>query len=247
MTISSVLICLAQSCFGQTNFFPLLVCSNATYANATIESVTPATVTVWWSGGGERISITNLPVELQKRYHYSPEEAQKYLDAQAARKSAQDERNQKAAAALDEAKHTFGPAQTIRVVSVIDDWHVQIMANGQLADAYVHKLPPEVVAFVRDYVQTRADVDATQYVSTNTAAGRKANSAARAGRATPANSNAPVTSDEASAVMVTRRHLANLDRHVIARTSIVARPSAFVLRGGIRQWEFDEMAEVKEK
>ncbi len=53
---------------AQTNFFPLLCCSNAAYTNATISSVTPATVTVSWSGGGvERIPISNLPPELQAR------------------------------------------------------------------------------------------------------------------------------------------------------------------------------------
>src|SRR5579862_4171219 len=100
MVVIIVLLFLARAGFGQTNFFPVLVCSNATYTNATIESITPATVTVWWSGGGERISITNLPLELQTRYHYSPEAAQKYLDAQAAKKAAQQERESKFAEAI---------------------------------------------------------------------------------------------------------------------------------------------------
>ena len=68
--IFGLLIC--QLAAGQTNFFPLLCCGNRTYTNATIETVTPANITIFWDGGGERIPITNLPAELQTRYHYNP-------------------------------------------------------------------------------------------------------------------------------------------------------------------------------
>ena len=77
-------------------------------------------MTIWWSGGGERISITNLPPKLQRRYHYDPQAAQDYLDAQAAKKSAQQERDKKAAEALAAAKETFGPEQTVRVVGLVN-------------------------------------------------------------------------------------------------------------------------------
>jgi hypothetical protein len=92
-----------QLATAQTNFFPFLCCSNRTYTNATIETVTPATVTVFWDGGGERIPITNLPPELQIRYHYNPGEAQKYLDIQAAKKATQKERDNRDAAAQQQA------------------------------------------------------------------------------------------------------------------------------------------------
>jgi hypothetical protein len=247
MAIALALLSGAQASFSQTNFFPVLVCSNATYTNATIESVTPATVTVWWSGGGERISITNLPVELQKCYHYSPEEAQKYLDAQAAKKAAQQERNHKYAEALAEAKRTLGPAQTIRVVNVMNDWHVQIMADGKLAEAYIHKLPPEVLTFVQDYIQTKADAEASQNVNTNATYTRQVNSGTRPGHPVTETVDTHKHTDEAAAAMLTRRHLAELERHAVARTTIIARPSAFILSGGIRQWEYQEMSGKKEK
>lgn len=89
--IFALLIC--QLATAQTNFFPLLCCSNRTYTNATIETVTPATVTIFWDGGGERIPITNLPSELLGRYHYDPQAAQEYLDVQAAKKAARQERD----------------------------------------------------------------------------------------------------------------------------------------------------------
>jgi hypothetical protein len=99
--IFALLIC--QLAIAQTNFFPLLRCKDRTYTNATIESVTPATVSVFWEGGGERIPITNLPPELQVRYHYNPQEAQNYLDMQAAKKATRKERDNRDAAAEQQA------------------------------------------------------------------------------------------------------------------------------------------------
>lgn len=34
--------------YADTNVFPVLNCKNRAYTNATIESVTPATVTIFW-------------------------------------------------------------------------------------------------------------------------------------------------------------------------------------------------------
>jgi hypothetical protein len=87
--IFALLLC--QLAHAQTNFFPVLHCKERNYTNVTIKGVTPTTVLLDWDGGGERISITNLPPELQNRYHYDPIEAKKHLDAQAAKKAAQQE------------------------------------------------------------------------------------------------------------------------------------------------------------
>ena len=66
-----LLVSLAQAAHGQTNFFPFLFCHDRIYTNATISSVTPATVTILWDGGGEQIAITNLPPELLAQYRYN--------------------------------------------------------------------------------------------------------------------------------------------------------------------------------
>jgi len=246
MSFGAGLVCFAQTGFCQTNFFPLLVCSNATYTDATIESVTPATVTIWWSGGGERISITNLPPELQRRYNYDPQAAQDYLDAQAAKKSAQREHDKKAAEALAAAKQTFGPEQTVRVVGVVNEWHVQILVDGKVSDAYIRKLPPAVLAAIQDYAQAKADADALGSVSTNaTVTHQETVKTARTTTTKTVDTHKPT--DAATMAMAARRRLADLERHLAARTTVVARPSAFVLNGGIRQWEFEEMAEDKKE
>ena len=126
----------------QTNFFSLLCCSNRIYTNATIESVTPATATIFWDGGGERIAITNLPPEVQTRYGYDPEEAQKYLKTQGAKKAAIHEQEGQALAAIAIAKQTLGPAHKIRIVKILRNAHLQIEVDGVLAEAYIHNLPP---------------------------------------------------------------------------------------------------------
>lgn len=244
MSLAAALVCCAQTVLCQTNFFPLLVCSNATYSNATIESVTPATVTVWWSGGGERISITNLPLELQRLYHYDPQAAQEYLDAQAAKKAGQLEREKKTAEAIAAAKETFGPEKTVRVINFVTDWHVQIAVDGKMADAYIHKLPPEVKAFFQDYLQAEANAEAADGVSTNAAA--KTANGNRVKRTAPQPGNTRKPTATLSATPADKR-LVELQREAVARTTIIARPSAFVLAGGIRQWEFERMAEEKSK
>jgi hypothetical protein len=244
LAFTAALVSLTQRAPCQTNFFHRLVCSNATYLDATIESVTPATVTIWWSGGGERISITNLPPELQRLYHYDPQAAQEYLDAQAAKKAARDERDKKAAEALAEAKETFGPERTVRVISIINDWHVQVLVDGKVLDAYIRKLPPAVPASILEYAQAKAEAEGFENVSTNATATRQT-TVRKAGRLTTETVDTHKPTETASTAMQMRRHLADLERHLASRTTVVARPSAFMLSGGIRQWEFVEMAEEK--
>jgi outer membrane murein-binding lipoprotein Lpp len=157
IVIFAVFIC--ELANAQTNFFPLLCCSNRTYTNATIISLTPATALIDFDSGGERISITNLPSELQIRYHYDSVKAKKYLEAQEAKKAAQQERANQEVAAFAAAQNTLSPAQKICVTKIIDMFfNVEIVeANGQSSEAYIPKLPSEVITFIGDFNQAQAD------------------------------------------------------------------------------------------
>jgi hypothetical protein len=53
---------------GDTNVFPTLVTKRGTFTNATVRSVTNGYAIVVYEGGGQRIPISELPVELRKRY-----------------------------------------------------------------------------------------------------------------------------------------------------------------------------------
>jgi hypothetical protein len=128
----------------QTNFFPLLVCSNRIYTNATIDAVTPTTATISWGSSGERIPFSNLPPELQDRY-YNPQELEKMLAKQSVDNAA---------------KNARGPAQKIRVTRFLSGDNVQIeTTNGDLFWAVVHTLPKEIKDFLIEYQQTKARID----------------------------------------------------------------------------------------
>jgi len=156
-TVLGVLLLLVSTAYAQTNFFPLLNCKNRAYTNATIESFTPATVTIFWDGGGERIPITNLPPELLTRYHYDAQAAQAYLDEQAAKKAALQERADQAFAAIARAKGNLGPAQQIHIVKIYSEIHLQIEAGGKVSDAYIHNLPPDFFTSLSELNQTKND------------------------------------------------------------------------------------------
>jgi hypothetical protein len=48
------------------------------YKNATVSRVEPDGITVKFSGGVVKIPFTELPKELQEKYHYNPEASQKF-------------------------------------------------------------------------------------------------------------------------------------------------------------------------
>jgi hypothetical protein len=247
----AVLMTFAPSAFTQTNFFPLLECKNRAYTNATIESATPATVTIFWDGGGERIAITNLPPELLNRYHYDPQEAQAYLDAQAARKTAAKDRADQELAAIARAKDTLGPAQKIRIVKVISAWRLQIEAEGKVSDAYVHNLPPDFLSSLAELDQARIEIarleaQVAQEQNAASQPGPNANPGSRNYRAQQAAANAQKNAaktahsaaGDAAALTKAKSRLKELESH----TTISAGPTDYLTSWGVRQWEYQSIA-----
>jgi hypothetical protein len=70
---------------AQTNF-DVLVCADRSLTNATIWQATPAYLVISYSDGLTHESITNLPPDLQQKYHYDP--------AAAAEQTARDRQHQ---------------------------------------------------------------------------------------------------------------------------------------------------------
>ncbi|HZM03988.1 MAG TPA: hypothetical protein VFC44_13335 [Candidatus Saccharimonadales bacterium] len=214
---------LARTGLGQTNFYPVLRCEDGRcFTNATIDAMTPATVMVAWDGGGEKIFITNLPSWMQHKFHYDEEAAQAYLEAQSARRTAVSQRINSDAAAIAIAKATLGPAQNIRIVKTINTWHVQIGdVNGVVSEAYVHNLPNEVLTFVRDFTALKDRVESELNVNYNDGTGAFVAAYTRqAGKAAD------------------QQRLAELLPQAQIRETVSARPSAYYLPGGVRQWEY---------
>ena len=247
--LAGLLIFAPDAC-PQTNFFPLLECKNRIYTNATIESATPATVTIFWDGGGERIPITNLPPELLTRYHYDPQAAREYLDAEAAKKAALQESADQALAAIALAKSTLGPAQKIRVVKVISNVRLQIEAEGKVTGAYVHNLPPEILAAFRELNQTKAEAEwleaqiaqdqyAAKHPVSNPAAGSaRAKKAAASAQKNAASAARKSAADAAAALVKVKARLKELE----SRATFMACPTDFITSGGARQWEYQPAA-----
>ena len=242
---------------AQTNFFPLLHCKdNTTYTNATIANITPATVDVSWEGSGARMSITNLPDKLQKRYHYNPRKAQKYLAAQAAAKSAEKNHDNKAVAEVAAVQNTLGPAQIIRIIKTLDfPDSLQIEAEGVLVEAYIPNLPPEILTFITKLGQAQADAINFKLNAVQLRAGAKSarvladgmfgnnsnydqqNTLATAAEADA--SAAEVKSAEADAL------LKKLQAQAKDRTTVIARPTGKMITTTIRQWQFQAMASTE--
>jgi hypothetical protein len=251
-TFLAVLVTFAPSAFTQTNFFPRLECKNRAYTNAIIESVTPATVTIFWDGGGERIAITNLPPELLKSYHYDPEAAQAYLDAQAARKAAVKERAEQELAAMARARETLGPAQKVRIVKVFSAMHLQIESDGKVSDAYIHNLPPDFLSSLGELDQAKVEVarleaqvaqdqSAASQPGPNTTSGsrktRAQQAAANAQKDAGKTTHAAATAD-AAALAKAKSRLKDLESH----TTISASPADYMTSWGVRQWEYQSAA-----
>lgn len=225
---------------AQTNFFPLLSCSNRIYTNATIESVTPATVTIFWDGGGEKISITNLPPELLTRYHYDPQAAQEFLDQQAAKKMAQQQIANEQATALLAAQNSLGPAQKVRVVKpLVFPNSIQIEAEGGLSEAVIPNLPSGILAFLRELDQARAD--AANLKNQVAQAGNNTNQAAQ-GRRRGNRAPQPVSDDLKRRSADADKRLKDLESKASARTTVLAQPTGRMLTPKIRLWQFQAMA-----
>jgi hypothetical protein len=224
----------AQWAAAQTNFFPILACSNGIYTNATIETITPATVTVWWSGGGERVFMTNLPIELQKRFNYSPEAADEYLCGEAAKKADMLRQSAREQAAIAAAKRKLGPPQEIRVIEIISGNLVRIEYGGRTATAYVRNLPAEVSAFVEDMQMTRTRIAALT-ADVNRGGAFK-------GGWVDFGTDRAALGASSTELAAARRHLRELQIGLEDRISVLACPSEFFPRANVRQWEFQAMA-----
>jgi hypothetical protein len=235
---------------AQTNFFPILHCKDRTYTNATIDTITPATVVVSWEGSGVTMAITNLPQRLQTRFHYDPEKAEKYLAQQAAKKEVRLERNHQETAAV---AAVLGPTQNIRILkSLLLPTSFQIEAEGVRSVGYIANLPPEVLLFVQKLGQAQADaanlkqrarsvrfeadrardIALTMSVYDANYQGQNIRASVALNNAREAESN----STEAETL------LTKLQTEAKDRATITARPSNYLVDGVTRQWVFQSMA-----
>ena len=245
-----------QLASAQSNFFPLLRCKGHTYTNATIDTITPATVNVSWDTGGAKIPITDLPRKLQIRYHYNEQKARKYLATQDADKAAHKEHDAQDAAAFIAAQNTLGPAQHIRIIkTLLFPNSLQIEAEGVLSEGFIPKLPPEVLTFI-----TRLDKAQTDATDLKLRALQVRNDANRARSIADGmlgfdsdyeeqDIQANAAQNDASAIELKSADATALVQKLQAqakdRTTIIARPTGKMVTARIRQWQFQAMASTE--
>lgn len=253
MKLIVIFVVLSPWANAQSDFFPILHCQDRTYTNATIDNITPATVTVSWEGNGVTEAITNLPPKLQSRYHYNRRKAQKYLARQAAVKEAQQERDHQKATALAAAQDTLGPVQSIRIIKpLLFPGSLQIDADGVLSEANIPNLPPDILDFIQKLgqaqtdaanlkklaQQARADADHARGI----AQGMAWNDSGFAAQNAAANTAQDLARDAETKSTDAEALLHKLQDQVKDRTTIVARPTGQMITAHVRQWAFQSMA-----
>jgi hypothetical protein len=229
-----------------TNFFASLACSNRVYSNCTIETVTPATVTIFYAGGGDRISITNLPPDLQKRYHYDPAAAEQYLAAQATKKGASQAQQNRAIAAIAGAMRTLGPAQHVRLVRIAPDNYVEIEVDGVTSEASIHGLPADILPLIRELTDVEAGNAAFKASEGDRGSGPpQRGSAFRQSAANARNEQRGTTAAamySLADVKAAQDKLIALRKRFRERRDITARPTGYFPYAHARLWEFQGMA-----
>jgi hypothetical protein len=230
-----------------TNIIPTLTVAGETFTNVEIGTVTGSRVTIFYDGGGKRVAISNLPTYLQKRLNFDPEAARAQDEAEAERKAAAKERADKEAEALAKAQMALGPAQKIRLVKTLPNSYVQIEAEGATSEAYIHNLPPEILALLRDYQNAEAEVtnlEAQLAQAPGAPAGnhgRMSRQAAQQQAATTAANNS-YRANIQSALTSAKARLNTLKTQLGTRAIITARPRAFFLYPHARVWEYQSAA-----
>jgi S1-C subfamily serine protease len=243
LAIVPVMLCRAETPNSSASFFPLLCCSNRTYTNAIIKVVAPATtpptVTIFCDDFHERISITNLPRELQSRY--APE-AEIELETQAD---------------IDRLKSTLGPPAIIRIAKMLPDHNLQIdVESGEsfpaTPEACIHNLPAHLTALMEEIHQTETNIAHTLADFGGPpigAPGQAPSGTDQQVKATAAlieNLNGEAVyqakqrrARDAEWLKRFRARLAELRAQFEPRSFIIARPTAYVSQGIVRQWEFE--------
>jgi hypothetical protein len=235
---------------GQTNdahFDVLRTLDGRSFKNATITRTTAAYAVVDFDGGGANVAFTNLPPDLQTRYHYDPAAAEQFWADLASKKRLSHQQEQKIVASMVKAMQTLGEPKRVRLVRVMPNTYLEIESDGVRSEAYIPTLPADVLPLLREFTAAQADFDAligqdsSGSVPIRGSAFRETRSQARN---EVGNARASVYAQAA-----TQQARADASRRLEAarsafkpRNFITARPSAYMPYVNVRQWEFEAMA-----
>jgi hypothetical protein len=135
-------------------------------------------------------------------------------------------------------------------LKILPDTYVQIEADGALSEAYIHNLPPEILALLRDFQSAEANVTNLQnQLALAKPPPTQPNNRGRLSRQVAQNqasasaANTSYRSNLETSLASAKKHFDALKSQLSDRTVITARPRAFFLYPHARQWEYESGAD----
>jgi hypothetical protein len=140
---------LGQCATAQTNdtYAVLRTLDGTAYRNVEVGSVTATHLIVSFDGGGAGIPFTNLPPEIQRKYHFDPAAA---ANAEAARRARSLRESQQRQAQAQQDLSWRGETVKIRILQMNPEiYEYKITSNGVPLTITMFKLPNDVTDFVQ--------------------------------------------------------------------------------------------------
>lgn len=221
---------------GAQTIYPVLVCSNACYTNASIFRTNAAYVLVSSEGGLEKVSITNLPDEMQKRIGYNPAKAAAALA---------EERQQLAAYKARLAQETRKEQsqrklQSVQIISVYNDFG-KCKVSG-IAPVYstniMYDIPDSVRNYLADYYQLIQDSTYGKYLEEKTEVIKSESKSLRVDPTT-INTDGELVESKNSVVSLKKTYavrLAEVKSHLVQNTTVLAYPLGYA-HDGFPVWQ----------
>lgn len=151
MAILAIVVTLSNRTNAQTNdTYPVLrTLDGQAYTNARVSSVTPRYIAVFFDGGGKKIPMTNLPLELKEKYHFDPAAADAAEKTETERKERALVKEQQAEADYQKLSSWTGDVYKVRIVKNLSPGQYQIQTeDAQQQAVAIPNLPRDIVTFV---------------------------------------------------------------------------------------------------
>jgi len=231
-----VSVCLA----GAQPIYPVLVCSNACYTNASIFRTNAAYVLVSYEGGLEKVSITNLPGEMQKSIGYDSAKAAAAISEEQGKIAAHKARLAQEAAQEAYKEQAERKSQTVQIISVYDDFG-KCKISG-IAPVYstviMYDIPDSVRDYLADYYQLTQDSAAGKYTEEKTVLTKTEMQSLKVGSSLVLPDDAVVESKN-SKLILTKTYAARLTEvksHLVQYTTVLAYPLGYA-HDGFPVWQ----------
>lgn len=229
-----VSVCLA----GAQPIYPVLVCSNACYTNASIFRTNAAYVLVSYEGGLEKVSITNLPDEMQKSIGYDSAKAAAAISEEQGKIAAHKARLAQEAAQEAYKEQAERKSQAVQIISVYDDFG-KCKISG-IAPVYstviMYDIPDSVRDYLADYYQVLQDSTVGKYEEENMSFNSyKSKFSSKYHYGDTGGNNSSAHSEEGFNKSFKSR-LPKLEEHLVQSTTVLAYPLGYA-HDGFPVWQ----------